>query len=120
VQPTDEVEAALQQIRLKLRDRYKMATTLGFGPRFLHSTGQLHKGDSGEGVFVQFISTAPQDVAIPNQAGELDSSISFDTLKKAQALGDAQALRDAGRRVISFPLGKDVLATLETLSRELG
>lgn len=120
VQPTAEVEAALQQIRLRLRDRYNAATTLGFGPRFLHSTGQLHKGDRGEGVFVQFVSTAPQDVPIPDQAGELDSRISFDTLKKAQALGDAKALRDAGRRVISFPLGSDFLATLETLSGELG
>ncbi|MBL6965992.1 MAG: glucose-6-phosphate isomerase [Anaerolineales bacterium] len=103
--PTPEVEAALTELRLEIRDTYKVATTLGFGPRFLHSTGQLHKGDRGNGLFIQLISDAAKDIPIPDEAGRAASAMSFDTLKKSQALGDAQALRDAERRVIVFPVG---------------
>ena len=53
VRPTPEIEAALQRLRTKVRDRFRLATTLGYGPRFLHSTGQLHKGDGGRGLFIQ-------------------------------------------------------------------
>ncbi|MBE9524483.1 MAG: glucose-6-phosphate isomerase [Chloroflexi bacterium] len=115
IQPTQQIQSILQTLRLALRDRYKMATTLGFGPRFLHSTGQLHKGDAGNGLFIQFISDAPQDAAIPDQAESVDSSISFHTLISAQALGDAQALRTANRRLISFDLGSDTYGALNTL-----
>ena len=55
----------LQAMRLKLRDRLRLATTVGYGPRFLHSTGQLHKGDGGNGLFIQITSDAADDVAIP-------------------------------------------------------
>jgi glucose-6-phosphate isomerase len=116
LQPTSEVESALQSLRLKLRNHYKVATTLGFGPRFLHSTGQLHKGDSGNGIFVQFTSDAIQDIPIPDEAGEEESAMSFSVLKKSQALGDAQALLNAERRVIRFDLGTDVVASLKRLS----
>ena len=116
LQPTAEIDAALAQLRQSLRDRLKLATTVGYGPRFLHSTGQLHKGDRGNGLFVQFTSDAVQDVPIPDEAGEPKSSISFAVLKNAQALGDAQALKDAGRRVIRLHLGQEVVNGLEALT----
>ena len=115
VQPTEETDAALQSLRTRLRDRLKLATTLGYGPRFLHSTGQLHKGDAGDGLFIQFTSDAVEDVPIPDEAGSPDSSMSFGVLKTAQALGDAQALLDAGRRVIRFDLDSNVVAGIKRL-----
>lgn len=115
VQPTPEVETALQALRLETRDRYKVATTLGFGPRFLHSTGQLHKGDAGNGLFVQFTSQTSQDIDIPDEAGRSESAMTFGTLKMSQALGDAQALREAGRRVIGFQLGENPAADIHKL-----
>jgi glucose-6-phosphate isomerase len=117
VQPAQEAGAALQSLRAQLRDRLKLATTVGYGPRFLHSTGQLHKGDAGNGLFIQFTAEAPQDEAIPDEAGSVDSSISFGVLKMAQALGDAQALLDAGRRMIRFDLGRDVAGGIKQLTR---
>jgi len=116
IPPSPEADAALLALRTRLRDSYRLATTVGYGPRFLHSTGQLHKGDAGKGMFVQFTSDDPRDVAIPAEAGEPESSISYGVLKAAQALGDAQALRDAGRKVIRFHLGGDVAAELKRLS----
>ena len=115
VQPTPETTEALQALRVQLRDRYQMATTLGYGPRFLHSTGQLHKGDAGNGLFIQITSAPPRDAAIPDEPGAEESLITFGMLKMAQALGDRQALEDAGRRVITFHLGEDVLGGLERL-----
>ncbi len=115
VQPRGAVDAALQSLRTQLRNRYRLATTVGYGPRFLHSTGQLHKGDAGNGLFIQFTADASQDAAIPDTAGEPESSMSFGVLKMAQALGDGQALRDANRRVIRFHLGSDVAGELRQL-----
>lgn len=100
VTPTPEAEALLQAIRLKLRDTYKIATTLGFGPRFLHSTGQLHKGDAGKGYFIQITSLPTKDLPIPDKPGEALSAMSFQTLKMSQALGDAAALEEAGRKLL--------------------
>ncbi|MBP1683680.1 MAG: pgi, partial [Ignavibacteriaceae bacterium] len=97
----------LQQLRLKILQKYKVATTLGYGPRFLHSTGQLHKGDSGNGFFIQFVSEIENDLPIPDEAGREGSSISFGTLIKSQALGDRQALIDNNRRVLTVDLGKN-------------
>lgn len=116
LEPKPEIEAALQDLRLRLRDKFKLATTLGFGPHFLHSTGQLHKGDGGKGVFIQFTSTAEQDLPIPDQAGEPGSSIGFGVLKSAQALGDAKALEEAGRKIIRFDMGLTPLKELEKLA----
>jgi glucose-6-phosphate isomerase len=104
VTPTPEAEALLQRIRLKLRDRYRIATTLGYGPRFLHSTGQLHKGDAGKGYFIQITSQSTEDLPIPDEAGAKPSEIDFQTLKVAQALGDAAALKAAGRRLLRFQI----------------
>jgi len=119
LQPTGDTTAALQALRVQLRDRLKLATTVGYGPRFLHSTGQLHKGDAGNGLFVQFTADDPRDAPIPDEAGQPESSITFGVLKMAQALGDGQALRDAGRRVIRFHLGRDVVGGLKRLAEEL-
>jgi glucose-6-phosphate isomerase len=115
VQPAVASDAALLALRARLRDHYKLATTVGYGPRFLHSTGQLHKGDAGRGLFIQFTADAPQDAPIPDEAGASESSISFHTLELAQALGDGRALLDAGRRVLRFHLGDDVLGGLKKL-----
>jgi len=119
LQPTAETDAALAALRARLRDRFRLATTVGYGPRFLHSTGQLHKGDAGNGLFIQFTAADPRDAPIPDEAGSPDSSITFGVLKAAQALGDRQALLDAGRRVIRFHLGVDVVGGLRRLSEAL-
>jgi transaldolase/glucose-6-phosphate isomerase len=119
VQPTPEIEAVLQGLRTKMRDRFRLATTLGYGPRFLHSTGQLHKGDGGHGLFVQFTVDDPKDLPVPDEAGSPDSSLTFGVLKTAQAHGDQQALLDAGRRVIRFHLGRDAIKGLKALSEAL-
>jgi transaldolase/glucose-6-phosphate isomerase len=119
VQPTEETSEALQKLRITIRDRYKLATTVGYGPRFLHSTGQLHKGDGGNGLFVQFTAHDAQDAPIPDEAGASESSITFGVLKNAQALGDAAALTEAGRKLIRFHLGSDVKGSLESLVGQL-
>ncbi len=123
VQPTDETDPALAVLRTRLRDGYGLATTVGYGPRFLHSTGQLHKGDAGRGLFIQFTAddaaSLTGDAPIPDEPGAPESSITFGVLKAAQALGDRQALLDAGRRVITFHLGDDVVGGLTRLSEAL-
>ena len=93
-----------------------MAVTTGYGPRFLHSTGQLHKGDAGRGLFIQFTSDSAQDVPIPDDPSASESSINFGALEMSAALGDNQALLDAGRKVIRFHLGTDILGGLNLLS----
>ncbi len=96
---TDETEQTLQATRLSIRDSYRVATTVGFGPRYLHSTGQLHKGGPNTGVFIQVIDTAlGEEVPIP------DAPYSFGDLMKAQALGDYRSLKDEGRRVARVTL----------------
>jgi hypothetical protein len=106
-------------LRRAIQLRTGLATTLGYGPRFLHSTGQLHKGDRGNGLFIQVVSDAAADVAIPDEAGSAASSMTFNVLKKAQALGDAAALRDAGRRVISFEVSPNPAAAIEELAGKI-
>ncbi len=115
VQPTEATTAALQALRLQLRERYKVATTVGYGPRYLHSTGQLHKGDGGGGLFIQFTSDAPEDVGIPDVASETGGAMSFGVLIRAQALGEQLALVDNYRRVIHFHLSGDVAAGIRSL-----
>lgn len=117
IQPTAETDKALQALRTKIQTSYKVATTVGYGPRFLHSTGQLHKGDGGHGLFIQLTSDPETDVAIPDKAGEPGSAMTFGVLKMAQALGDGQALLDEKRRFIRFHLGKDVVNSLTVLTQ---
>ncbi len=119
LQPTDETDAALLRLRTRLRGRLRLATTVGYGPRFLHSTGQLYKGDAGRGLFIQFTADDRHDAPIPDEAGSPASSITFGVLKTAQALGDYQALLDAGRRVIRFHLGVDIVGGLTQMSEAL-
>jgi glucose-6-phosphate isomerase len=96
---TRETEDVLQRVRLAIRDRLRVATTVGFGPRFLHSTGQLHKGGRNNGVFVQVVDASrATDVPIPGR------DFTFGTLIDAQALGDLRSLRARGRRVARVPL----------------
>jgi glucose-6-phosphate isomerase len=113
---TDETYQALSVLRHGLRDRSGFATTLGFGPRFLHSTGQMHKGDGGNGLFIQITSEKPADLAIPNEAGDDESSISFGVLIQAQALGDRRALHEEGRKVIRFHLERDIQGGIQKLT----
>ncbi len=113
---TEETYQALSVLRHGLRDRAGIATTLGFGPRFLHSTGQMHKGDGGNGLFIQITSEKPADLAIPDEAGDDESSISFGVLIQAQALGDRRALQEEGRKVIRFHLQGDVRGGIQKLT----
>jgi hypothetical protein len=87
----------------------------------LHSTGQLHKGDRGNGLFIQLTAEGSQDLHIPDEAGKETSSITFGVLKNAQALGDFQALVNAKppRRVNRIHLGGDPIEKIKTLTKEL-
>ncbi|MCZ7614537.1 MAG: hypothetical protein M5T52_13635 [Ignavibacteriaceae bacterium] len=115
IKPDKKSWQQLQSLRLKILEKYKVATTLGYGPRYLHSTGQLHKGDSGNGFFIQFISEIQNDLPIPDEAGSNRSSISFGTLIKAQALGDRQVLIDNKRKVLTINLGKDIIESVSKI-----
>jgi transaldolase/glucose-6-phosphate isomerase len=104
-------EAALQAIRLAVRDKKKVATVLGFGPRFLHSTGQAYKGGPNSGVFLQITCDDAVDLPVPDQ------KYTFGTVKAAQARGDFAVLAERGRRALRVHLGKDVAAGLATLTK---
>jgi len=105
----EETERALTRIRLIVRDAARVATTVGFGPRFLHSTGQLHKGGPDSGVFLQLTSEPAASVPIPGRP------YGFAEVVAAQAAGDLAALRSRGRRAMRVHLGKDVAAGLAEL-----
>jgi len=110
VNPTGENEAALQELRTAIRNRHQVATTLGFGPRFLHSTGQLHKGGPNTGVFLQITTDDAVDVSIPGQP------YTFSVLKRAQAQGDLESLRSHGRRVEHLHIATDLPGALRRLT----
>jgi hypothetical protein len=108
----DKHAALLEEMRVKIRDACKCATTVGFGPRFLHSTGQEHKGGPDTGVFVQITADSPDDMPIPGMG------ITFRTLIAAQALGDLQSLDKRDRRGMRVHLKGDLdrgLAALNAL-----
>ncbi|MEK6284876.1 MAG: bifunctional transaldolase/phosoglucose isomerase [Acidobacteriota bacterium] len=109
IQETPEHEELIQAIRTHLRDAIHVATTTGYGPRFLHSTGQLHKGGPASGVFIQVTADNAVDVPLPNEP------FTFGILKQAQALGDFQSLASRHRRAIRLHLGTDIEAGLRTL-----
>lgn len=119
VQPGAGTDEALADLRARLRGRRKVATTAGYGPRYLHSTGQLHKGDAGRGLFIQFTADDRRDVPIPDEMGPSGSSVTFGILKAAQAMGDREALIRAGRPVLRFHLGRDVVGALKALTDAL-
>ena len=109
IEETPEIEATLQSIRIRIRNATKCATTTGYGPRFLHSTGQLHKGGPDTGVFIQITAADKVDLPIPNEP------YTFSVLKQAQALGDFRSLSAHGRRAIRVDLGTDVVRGLKEL-----
>jgi hypothetical protein len=106
-----EHERQLLEIRLKVRDALKVATTVGFGPRFLHSTGQLHKGGPNSGVFIQITADTPKgrDLNIPGM-------VTFATLIRAQALGDFASLDSRDRRGIQLHITTPLDLALESLA----
>ena len=106
-----ENEELLQKLRKKVLEKELCATCLGFGPRFLHSTGQAYKGGANNGVFLQITSDDAEDFAVPEQ------KFTFGVVKSAQARGDFQVLLDRKRRALRVHLGADVKSGLEkTLS----
>jgi transaldolase / glucose-6-phosphate isomerase len=109
IQMNAENETALQNIRHAVRDKKKVATCLGFGPRFLHSTGQAYKGGPNSGVFLQITCDDAIELPVPEQ------KYTFGIVKAAQARGDFQVLADRGRRALRVHLGKDLKAGLATL-----
>ena len=111
--PTEGTTKALAGIRLALGDRLTLAVTLGFGPRFLHSTGQLHKGGPDNGLFLQLVDQPDDDIAIP------ETDYGFAALIRAQALGDLKALKQRRRRVLRVDLGPDTAAGLAALAEAL-
>ena len=119
VHATPDVAQHLAALRGALLARTGLATTLGIGPRFLHSTGQLHKGDGGHGLFLQLTAGARADAPIPDEAGAPSSGMGFGVLIQAQASGDRQALSDAGRKVLRIHLGSDTGRGLEQLLQAL-
>lgn len=115
LKPDSKTDKLFYELRIVIQKKFRVATTYGYGPRFLHSTGQLHKGDAGNGLFIQFTATSTEDVPIPDVAGKSESSISFGILKDAQSLGDRQALIEAGRKVMRIQLADDVEKNLNKL-----
>lgn len=109
VQMSAAHDKALQTMRRRMRDKLKVATTVGYGPRFLHSTGQLHKGGANKGVFIQLTADPAKDVDIDGPG------LSFGTLIRAQALGDLRALQARGYRVVRVHLGRNVAAGLKAV-----
>jgi glucose-6-phosphate isomerase len=113
VTPGEQALVELRGMREALRDRLHVATSDGFGPRFLHSTGQYHKGGPAQGIFLQLVGSGGPDLPVPG------TSYSFAVLKHAQALGDLQALVAHGGRVLRVELGDDPVEGLRAFRRRL-
>ncbi len=113
IAPSEHTTAVLERIRTLLWHRSKAATMLGYGPRFLHSTGQLHKGGPNTGVFLQIVDSPVTNLSVP------ETDYTFGQLIRAQAAGDYTALKQRGRRVTQIQLGKDAAAGLARLEEVL-
>ena len=113
IERNPRTQAALQSLRRTVMAATGLPVTLGFGPRFLHSTGQLHKGGPATGLFLQITADDAKDIAIPGKAYTLG------VLKRAQALGDMRALQAAQRPVLAVHIGQDVAAGLAALEAAL-
>jgi glucose-6-phosphate isomerase len=113
LEPSDEFEAAVAELRAAVRDAKRAATTFGYGPRFLHSTGQLHKGGPPTGVFLQLIHDGNEDAEVP------EAGYSFTTLKNAQAIGDLETLRGHGLPAERVRLEGDRVASLRALTEKV-
>jgi glucose-6-phosphate isomerase/transaldolase/glucose-6-phosphate isomerase len=112
--PSRPFEQAVARLRKTLVARHHVTTTFGYGPRYLHSTGQLHKGGSATGLFLQLIDRMTPDLPIPGK------SFSFGTLARAQAAGDLQSLRTHHRHALLVPLGRDPVQTIDAITAALG
>jgi transaldolase/glucose-6-phosphate isomerase len=110
VEMTAKTEAILTTIRQRVAERSANATCLGFGPRFLHSTGQAYKGGSNNGVFLQITADDAVDLQVPGQ------KYTFGIVKAAQARGDFQVLLDRDRRALRVHVTGDLLSGLEELA----
>jgi len=108
-----ELDAAIAELRHTLVSRFGVATTMGYGPRFLHSTGQLHKGGPPSGLYLQLVEDPEADIEIPGQ------SFSFAVLAASQALGDLRALQAAGRRVTRLDSSEGCTAAVNALTRSV-
>ena len=106
---TGAIRESVNRLRQRVMAKYRIATTMGYGPRFLHSTGQLHKGGPASGIFLQLTQDHRSDVPIPGW------DLSFGVLADAQALGDLQALDDLGRRTVSAHLGDDAAGGIKRI-----
>jgi hypothetical protein len=114
VEPSEAFDAAVAQLRAAVRDARRAATTFGYGPRFLHSTGQLHKGGPPTGRFLQLIHDSEPDVDIP------EAGYTFTRLKHAQAIGDLETLRAHERPAERVTLtGQDAAAGLRELTERI-
>ncbi|MDW7760595.1 MAG: hypothetical protein SCM96_08150 [Acidobacteriota bacterium] len=107
--PAPEIDRRLRDIRAALLEKIKLATTFGYGPRFLHSTGQLHKGGPNTGLFLQLVDEPGTDLSVP------ETDYSFGTIVRAQALGDYLALRKTDRRVLRIDLKSDIESGLDRI-----
>ncbi len=107
--PSSKIDTALRALRKAIMTRHKMATTAGYGPRYLHSTGQLHKGGPNSGLFLELVDAMKPDLAIPEQ------TYTFGTLAQAQALGDIQSLQSHQRPAVRISLGPDPVRTIRRL-----
>jgi glucose-6-phosphate isomerase len=118
--PSPWIDEALRRLRASVVERFTLATTFGYGPGFLHSTGQLYKGDAGHGLFVQFTADDREDVAVPDELGQKKAVFTFGVLKEAQASGDMQALTEAGRKVLRIHFHGDPARGIARLADALG
>lgn len=117
--PNERTISQLNKFRMMLEKKYSIPVTIGYGPRFLHSTGQLHKGDAGNGIFIQITEDIINDIPIPDNAGESKSSITFGTLITAQALGDREALIENQRNVLRINFTNNADISFENLLKSL-
>ncbi len=108
-----EIDELLGELRSRVMQRCRIATTSGYGPRYLHSTGQLHKGGPGSGLYLQLTADSCTELPIPGQR------FGFDVLASAQAIGDGQAMVNLGRRIITVNLGEDPVGRLRRLVDEI-
>jgi glucose-6-phosphate isomerase/transaldolase/glucose-6-phosphate isomerase len=111
--PSSKMEQAIRMLRKALVSHHHVTTTASYGPRYLHSTGQLHKGGPKGGLFLQLVDRMVPDLGIPGKP------FTFRTLAQAQAAGDIQALKAHDQQGIVLPLGSNPIATIQTLTKSL-
>jgi hypothetical protein len=112
--PSQRLARTVDRLRVLIREATGVATTFGYGPRYLHSTGQLHKGGPPTGAFLLLRHDGPEDIDVPG------AGYSLTVLKNAQADGDLEALRARGRPVVDVRLEEDAVAGVEALTERVG